>query len=290
MPELINRNKIYDNDAGIGEGLRSLGQVMAQLPAVRARGALMNAQRGRFDALANEASAHADLFKQQGLKTEDERNAAADIAATFNTPGAITQDSMGNVVISAPAFQRILGNIARTGHGANDTAGGLGKMITTQNAPVQEEANRKNKIAVAEVKPIILNPGQTAVSNNPADVSATDPDSGDPISPAARIIASVPKPETPVKPLPDYTITTIDDIKNPAYDPAQGMTNAPPMIKKTNIVSRVSGKVSPSVVANAPQIPKTHADYLLAHPDTAAQFDQKYGQGSAAAILKRAKP
>ncbi len=252
----------YDPDQlGLAPGIRSLGQAMTQMPAIRARGAELRAQTARQAALANEATARGgeadartSLLKAQGLKTQQEFDAAQEIADALKQPGAISRDTQGNVTIAAPAFQGMISALAKTAKGANDFGGGMNKLFTTENAPIQEQANRENKVHVAQVKPVILKPGESAYGNQPPTEPGTDPETGDPVSGvASRLIASV--PGSPVKPLPDYTSTTIRQERNPAYNIAQGATNVPPVINMTNTTSRVGRQLAqqPSNNASQPQ-------------------------------------
>lgn len=281
MP-LVNRlSNDYDPTQGIAGGIRSIGEVMAQGPRLRAQAALNRAQIGKTVAEGNESVAHGEVYKQLGLKTQQEIQGANEIAQALSQPGAVQQDSMGNVVISGPVFQRVVGSLSKAGHGANDTALGIGNMFKSQNSTVQSGADRQNKIDVARVKPVILNPGQTEVSNA-SSISGVDAESGDPTATPGigGVIAQSPPKPISAQQIPADTETIRQDI-NPAY---RDNTNAPPTISLTNTTRHIR---SPGVVAPQAKIPQAHAAYLMSHPDTAAQFDQKYGAGSAASILKK---
>lgn len=229
---------------GVAQGINSLGQVLAQMPRIRAQAGLVRAQTGRETALAGEATEHGNLYKQLGLKSADELAAAQAVAGEFQN---VQKNADGSVTIPADSLGRIAGLLARTGKGANDIGGGIQKLFGTANAPVEQGFNRENKIDVARVKPIVLNPNQTAISNEPS-VEGVDVETGDPS--ATQGIGSViaqapPAPQMPSKALPDYTTTTIRDERNPAYNIAEGATNVPPVIKMTNTVSRASGAAKP---------------------------------------------
>lgn len=271
MPLINKYSNDYDPGQGLAQGIGSIGQALAMAPRIRAQGALMRAQTGEAAARGSEASAHADLYKQLGLKSKDEMDAAQSIAEEFKS-GGVTTNQDGSLTIAPASLGRIAGLLARTGKGANDIGGGVSKLFGTANAPVEANANRVNKIDVARVKPIILNPNQTAVANdgNPTDNNPSASDVDNPQQPTGigRVLAIA--PPGPTKALPDYTTTTISDIKNPAYDAAQGMTNAPPMIKRTNTVSRVSGataKVQPTAQPQAaPSLQQRQANQVYYTP------------------------
>lgn len=244
---------------GMAQGIRSIGAVMAQMPRIKAQAGLVRAQTGRETALAGEANEHGNLYKQLGLKSADELAAAQAVAGEFQN---VQKNADGSVTIPADSLGRIAGLLARTGKGANDIGGGIQKLFGTANAPVEQGLNRENRIDVARVKPIVLNPNQTAISNE-SSVQGVDAETGDPSATpgiGSVIAQAPPAPQMPSKALPDYTTTTIDDIKNPAYDAANGMTNVPPMIKKTNTTSRVSGVVKPQ--AHQALTPEMATKYL----------------------------
>lgn len=242
---------------GVAQGINSLGQVLAQMPRIKAQAGLVRAQTGRETALAGEANEHGNLYKQLGLKSADELAAVQAVAGEFQN---VQKNADGSVTIPADSLGRIAGLLARTGKGANDIGGGIHKLFGTANAPVEQGLNRENKIDVARVKPIVLNPNQTAISNEPS-VGGVDPETGDPS--ATQGIGSViaqapPAPQQPQRPLPDYTTTTIRQDPNKAYGFGDGQsTNVPPTINLTNTTSRVSGAVKPQAAqvqpAPAPQ-------------------------------------
>ncbi len=233
--------------AGVDTGIRSIGNVFAQMPRIQAQAALIGSEANKNRAQAGEAAQHGELFRQLGLKTKDEIAAAQEVAAALQN---VQKNPDGSVTIPADSIGRISGIIARTGN-PNSTGGGIKNIFSTANAPVEANANRENKIDVARVKPIVLSPNQTAISNTES-VPGIDPESGDPTATpgiGSVIATAPPAPQQAAKALPDYTTTTVDDIKNPAYDISSGATNVPPMIKKTNVTQRVSGTVKPPVAA-----------------------------------------
>lgn len=75
------------------------------------------------------------------------------------------------------------------------------------------------------------------------------------------------------KPIAPYTKTDINQIPNPAYKPALGMTNVPPIISVTNTASRLP--------LSQPATPASQPKAMT--PDVAAQYLQKFGKDRAKA-------
>ncbi len=275
---------------GMAEGIRSIGNVFAQLPRIRAQAGLLGAQTAKETAQAGEAAQHGELFRQLGLKSADEMAAAQEVAGALQN---LQKNPDGSVTIPADSIGKISSIIARTGN-PNSTGGGIKNIFSTANAPVEANANRQNKIDVAQARPLVMKPGESAVSLQPA-VQGVDPESGDPVTTGGvgNIVAALPPslaqsqvnvPQgstlvdratgqpiiqapanltagssrtsaavgtnapavTVTAPVPvgaskDYRTESVRDVKNPAYDIANGATNVPSVIKMTNITHRASG-------------------------------------------------
>lgn len=281
----------YDPSHGVAAGLSSISQAAMQAPLIRARGALMQANTGRAQSQMALALARAGLVNTQQQGAQSQQDALKALGDELQ--GATTSDGQGRVTIDLKKAPNVAKWLVQSSKGGNDTALSMKNFMSGANAAPESDLDRANKVAVAQMKPIILKTGESAYSNNGGSAVDNSPSPSDIDNPDAsgagglvpRLIASA--PAAPAKALPPDTQTIRQDV-NPAY---KDNTNLPPFINLTNTTRRIaSGAPVVQAPPTPPQIPQTHVAYLLAHPDTAAQFDQKYGQGSSTAILKQSQP
>lgn len=142
---LVNRlSNNYDGTDGFAEGIRNLGEILAQGPAIRARAAQMQAERQRIGAMTDEASAHANLYQNQAEREQLATAGLKQIGDLANQ-GLLRTDSEGNLIVDSSLASKLVGGILQQSKGASDAGGGLAKALAGMNAPVQADLNRQNK-------------------------------------------------------------------------------------------------------------------------------------------------
>ena len=270
MP-LINRNSnSYDGTGGFAEGIRNLGEILAQGPAIRARAAYMRQEGARADAQGYEAAAHGNLYQSQANQTDVTTAGLKQIGDLANQ-GLLRTDKEGNLVVDSSLASKLVGGILQQATGASDAGGGLQKALAGMNAPVQADLNRQSKMDVTEaVDDTKENIAEKTVAERLAAAQAgnqTKLDVADKTI-AGRLAAAAVRP--PGSGMQPYEQTEVRQIKNPAF--VAGQTNTPPTIDVTNRISRVVGNLAkpqaqPSSTASAGSPGNQPKSNLITIPD-----------------------
>lgn len=257
----------FDATHGVASGIASLGQAAMQAPLIRARGALMQANTGRAQSQMALALARAGLVNTQQQGAQSQQDALKALGDELQ--GATTSDGQGRVTIDLKKAPNVAKWLVQSSKGGNDTALSIKNFMGGANAAPEADLDRANKVAVAQVKPIILKPGESAYSNNSSSAVDNSPSPSDIDNPDAsgagglvqRLIASA--PAAPAKALPPDTQTIRQDV-NPAY---KDNTNLPPFINLTNTTRRIAS----GAPVNAPTAQKPLPD------DVALKYLQQSG-------------
>ena len=159
-------------------GLRTIGAALANRPYMQAMannrammGQYYQAHAGQEEASAEEARARAGLAGVQTQRGQFQLSSALALADRFKQPGAITQDSEGNLVIDKAAIGDVVSAISGESKDANDASSAIAGLLKGRNLPVQADLDRQNKtninaatIAGKAAQPVVVPSGGTLVN------------------------------------------------------------------------------------------------------------------------------
>jgi hypothetical protein len=150
MPRQYDYNGLGNS---IGNSSRMIADHVMRLPAIRhqlQQEAMTAAERNAM----NQARIETERTQQENYRastrkgnaeaalTEDEFQAAKELQAAFDEPGALTSTPAGGITLSPSAAQKTLSLLTRAGTRASAFGSGARNILSAQNAPFEAEANR----------------------------------------------------------------------------------------------------------------------------------------------------
>lgn len=278
-------------------GIRTIGSALAARPVLRAQQqrqqVIADAEAERMQAQTEQAGANTSLLK---AKTERENisNQALKGLGDLVSKGLITSDAEGNLVVDKSLANQTAGFVMAQAKGANDAGQGLGNLLSGLNRPNQARLERSNKAAMNDAdnasvnaRPQHVSPGGALYQNG--KVVYQNPSAAAQEQAYETTVQEYPEVEPQekiIKPEVKHWIGANEPAVTETIPgtPARKVTRRIPLA--TAAQPRGGETNAPALNQPAVNIPAGAIQKLKANPQLKADFEAKYGAGTAAQFLQ----